>query len=318
MSQYDSLKVWLDGKMVGYSEATVPILTHSMQYGSGIFEGIRAYPLPDGSAGIFRLSDHMERFVNTARIYGMNLRYTKEELEDAVMEVVAANGLSSCYIRPFAFYNDDRIGLSVKDKKVSVYIAAVPLGNYFSDKNSGIRCRTSSWHRISSSVLPVQAKASGNYLNSIIANSEARRSGFDEAILTSPPEGYLAEGPGENIFLVKKGKVLTPGDESDILIGITRDTVMTIARDLGYEVVARQIHREELYIADEAFFCGTAAEITPIVEVDGIRIGQGRPGNVTSRITEALYRAVRGGDTVHREWITSVSIAEKVSGSQRS
>lgn len=302
---YSNLKVWYDGKVMGFDEATVPITVHSLQYGSGIFEGIRAYKTDSGPA-VFRLKEHMQRFFDTARIYGMKLGYSIEELTSAVREVVKINSLDSCYIRPFAFYNDVKIGLNTDNKKVSVYIAAIPFGSYFGDaQEKGARCRTSSWRRINSDILPVRAKASGNYLNSIIASRDVRSAGYDEAILLSG-NGYLAEGPGENIFLVRDGVIYTPGTGADILGGITRNTVISIAKDMGKTVVERDIHREEIYVADEAFFCGTAAEITPISSVDDIDIGSGKTGPVTSEIWKAYRDMVSGHSKKYSGWLTHV------------
>ncbi len=299
------LKVWLNGRMVGYREESVPILTHSLQYGSGIFEGIRAYGTKGGPA-IFRLEDHMRRFLNTAKIHQMELGYGMEELKNAAIEAVKANGLESCYIRPFAFYDDDEIGLATGGKKVSVAIAAVPFGAYFGKgRNEGIRCKTSSWRRISSDLLPVEAKSSGNYINSIMANREAHSAGFDEAILLSH-NGYIAEGPGENIFLAENGTLFTPARGSDILMGITRDTLIRLARDNGIAVVEEQLHREMLYSCDEAFFSGTAAELTPIVEVDGIKVGGGKVGDMTKRLAAAYSETVAGNNKTFAHWLTIV------------
>ncbi|MCL4373384.1 MAG: branched-chain amino acid transaminase [Candidatus Marsarchaeota archaeon] len=304
-SKYAGLKVWLDGRIVPYEKAVVPILTHSLQYGSGIFEGIRAYDTGKGTV-IFRLKDHVKRFMNSMKIYYMHIDYSEEDIMNAILKVVKANKLSSCYIRPFAFYNSDAIGVSPKGKKISTYIAAVPFGAYFgAGKEKGIRCKVSSWHRINSLILPPQAKASGNYINSILASMEAAASGMDEAILTAI-NGYVAEGPGENIFVVENNKLITPSRESDILLGITRDTVIMAAEGLGIEVVERSIHKEELYTADELFFAGTAAEITPIVSVDSIQVGSGKPGPITKIIAEKYSSIVTGKDKEYSDWLTYV------------
>lgn len=299
------LKVWLDGKMVGHTEASVPILTHSLQYGSGIFEGIRAYATEEGTS-IFRLDDHIRRFMNTAKMHQMDLGYGMEELKGAVIESIKANGLTSCYIRPFAFYNNDEIGLATEGKKISVAIAALPFGAYFGEgKERGIRCKTASWKRIGSDVLPIEAKSSGNYINSIMANREARSAGFDEAILLSR-DGHIAEGPGENIFLVENGTLFTPDRGSDILMGITRDTLIWLARGQGMEVKEERLHREMLYSCDEAFFSGTAAELTPIVEVDGIKVGQGNVGGITETLATAYSEVVTGKNKTFAHWLTAV------------
>ena len=301
----DALRVWLDGRLVGYRQAAVPLLTHSMQYGSGIFEGMRAYEAAGGTA-IFRLKEHMKRFLRSAKIYSMDLGYAQKELEKAVISVVTANRLGSCYIRPFAFYNDDRIGLSAFGKKIGVFIAAVPFGAYFGGgREKGIRCKVSSWRRINSDILPVEAKASGNYVNSIIASNEAKAAGFDEAILLSY-DGYVAEGPGENIFLVKNGNLVTPGTSADILMGVTRDSIIKIAEATGLEVEDREVHKEEMYTADEIFFTGTAAEITPVTNVDGIRIGSGKVGPITRLVSVKYSDVVHGRDRLFIDWLTFV------------
>ncbi len=292
--------IWMDGK---FSEsADVPVLTHSLQYGSGVFEGIRAYSSKDG-VSIFRLSDHIKRFLNSAKIYSMELGYGQKDLEEVVKSLVKRSGLASCYIRPFAFYNDHNIGLSTEGKKVSVFIAAVPFGAYFgAGKEKGISCKISSWHRINSMILPPEAKGSGNYANSVLASSEAKASGAEEAILMSG-NGYVAEGPGENIFIVKDGKLLTPSKDADILLGITRDTIIKIAENSGIVVHERNIHREELYTCEEAFFCGTAAELTPIVRIDSRKVGNGRPGPITKMLSEKYSAVVTGNDAEFKGWL---------------
>ncbi len=300
-----SRKVWFDGKIVDYSKAYVPVLTHSMQYGSGIFEGMRAYPTAKGAA-IFRLGDHIRRFVNTAKIYSMKLGYSAKELELASMAAVRANSLDECYIRPFAFYNDDHIGLNPQGKQISVFIAAVPFGAYYgAAKQKGLKCKVSSWRRINSSILPVEAKASGNYINSIISSNEAHAAGFDESIMLSS-NGYVAEGPAENIFAVEDGRLITPGNDADILLGITRDSIVKIAESTGIEVEKRNIHVEELYTADEVFFAGTAAELTPVINIDGMHIGNGKPGPMTTLLSNKYADIVHGKDREFEGWLTYV------------
>ncbi|MEM0158098.1 MAG: branched-chain amino acid transaminase [Thermoplasmataceae archaeon] len=298
-------KVWFNGSMVDYDKLRVPLLNHSLQYGSGIFEGIRSYSSGD-KVFVFRLREHMERFHNTAKIYRMNLRYTTEELEKAVVETVRENELKDSYIRPFAFYESDEISLFPSNRNINVAIAAIPFGKYFGEKASkGVRCKTSSWERINSRILPVRAKASGNYLNSVISGLEAISSGYDEAILLSG-DGYVAEGPGENVFAVSNGKLITPGPESSILSGITRESIKTISKDMGIEVVERLVLRDDLYLADEVFFCGTAAEVTPIIEIDGIKIGDGKPGEISKRLGKELIDAATGKIEKYRKWLTPV------------
>lgn len=296
--------VWMDNKFVDFRKANVHLLTHSLQYGSGVFEGIRAYSTDKGPA-IFRLGEHSRRFMRSAKIVGMDLGMGQRRIEEAIISIVKKNRLQSCYIRPFAFYNDNRIGLSVLGKKVSVAIAALEFGNYFTDKDKGIRCKISSWQRMNSYVLPPEAKLSGNYANSILASLEAKLSGSDEAILLSP-DGYVAEGPGENIFLVEDGRVLTPSKDSDILLGITRDSMLKIAESMGLETEERMIHREELYTCDEAFFTGTAAEITPIVSVDSRKIGNGKQGPITKMLADKFSGIVHGRESEYAQWLTYV------------
>ncbi len=299
------LKVWWDGKFVNYNDAKVPILTHSLQYGSGIFEGIRAYQNGKGTA-LFRLSDHVKRFFRTAKIYHMDLGYTPKQMEKAIIETVRVNKLSSCYIRPFAFYNTDLVGLGTHGDEVSTAIAAIPFGAYYGKgKETGIRCKTSTWKRINSEILPVEAKASGNYINSLIAHLEAEASGFDEAIMLST-QGRIAEGTAENIFLYMDNYLLTPNYSADILVGITRDSIIKIAQNIGIEVVETELHKEELYIADEVFFTGTAAEVTPVVNVDGIKVGGGKPGPITKMLSDKYSEATMGKNEMFGNWLTYI------------
>jgi branched-chain amino acid aminotransferase len=293
---------WLNGSFIPEEKAVVPIMTHSLQYGSGMFEGIRGYETVNGTA-IFKLKEHVKRFFNTAKIYGIDLGHTEKEIEEAIIELVKKNNLKSCYIRPFAFYDDSTVGVGTEGKKISVYIGAFSFGRYFSESETGLRCKVSSWHRIDSSILPIEAKASGNYLNSVIAMKEAKAAGFDEAILTTR-EGFVAEGPGENIMLVKDGKIITPGRDSSILLGITRDTIIDILKEENYEVTERFVHREELYTADELFFVGTAAEVTPILNVDGVQIGNGKVGEVTKEIKNLYFSVVKGESEKHKKYLT--------------
>lgn len=296
--------VWLDGKFVAFEDANVNILNHSLQYGSGMFEGLRAYKTEEGTS-IFRLHSHMKRFLNTAKIYAMDLGYDENTLREAVISLVKKNKLESCYIRPFAFYNDTKIGIDVSGKKISVAIAAVPFGAYFENKNKGIRCNVSSWRRINSDILPPLAKGSANYRNSVLASDEAKRNGADEAILLTQ-RGYVAEGPGENIFLVGNRKLVTPSSASDILMGITRDSIIKIAESSGISVEEREVHREELYTAEELFFSGTAAEITPIIRVDGRKVGSGHIGPLTKLLSDCFSQIVQGKNKEFKDWLTPV------------
>lgn len=294
--------VWFDGKFVSSDKANVNVLTHSLQYGSGIFEGIRAYDTGKNSA-IFRLGDHVKRFLNSAKICRMKLDFDYGELFSAIKNTVKKNNLKECYIRPFAFYNDSNIGLDVLGKKRSVIVAAVPFGNYFSKKGVGLRCVVSGWRRINPSILPTEAKASGNYVNSILASIDAKAEKADEAILLSEG-GFVAEGPAENIFLVEDEKLITPSQEADILLGITRDTIINIAKRSGLVVEEREVHREELYSCDELFFTGTAAELTPIVSVDSRKVGRGRIGPITHMLEGKYSEAVHGRSEEFVDWLT--------------
>ncbi len=298
-------KFWLDGKIVDEEKAKVGLLTHSLQYGSGIFEGIRSYKTKDSKTAIFRLEDHIKRFFRSAKIYSMNLGYNEDELCVAIKHLLKLNNLKSSYIRPFAFYNDQNIGLNVLNKKISVFIAAVEFGNYFKNKNMGIKCKISSWRRFNSSILPIQAKASGNYINSILSSTEAKHAGYDEAIILST-NGYVAEGPGENIFLVKDNELITPDNSSDILLGITRDSIIKIARQEGIRVIERKIHREELYTSDEVFFSGTAAELTPIINIDGINLLNASAGPITNLLANKFYNIVSGNNKEFKNWLTII------------
>jgi len=301
----DRLHFWFDGRIIKRKEAKVPILTHSMQYGSGIFEGIRAYKTQNGTA-IFRLNEHIKRFTKSSKIYGIDHGYAQSDIHEAIIKLVKINRLESCYIRPFAFYNDDHPSLKTAGRKISLFIATIPFGAYFGrGRENGIKCKISSWHRITSLILPTEGKGSGNYINSILASKEAEAAGADEAILTSI-NGDVAEGPGENIFVVEDGKLITPSIEADILLGITRDSVIKIAKHNGLEVVERNMHREELYTCDEAFFTGTAAEITPIVMVDGKSVGNGKPGIVTKLLAEDYSRITTGNNKEFEHWLTYV------------
>jgi branched-chain amino acid aminotransferase len=294
--------IWFDGKFVDYENAKVHVLTHSLQYGSGVFEGLRAYKAKNGTA-VFRLKDHIKRFFNSAKIYSIDLKFSMSEIEKATVDTIKKNKLEECYIRPFAFYNDPQIGINPMGRKISVIIAAIQMGNYFENKEKGIKCKVASWQRINSLILPPEAKGSGNYLNSVLTSMEARKTGADEAILLSY-NGYVAEGPGENIFLVQDGKLITPSRTADILLGITRDSIIKLAENEGIIVEEREVHREELYTCDEVFFTGTAAEITPITEVDSRKVGKGTIGPITRMLQENFDDIVRGNNNEFEEWLT--------------
>jgi branched-chain amino acid aminotransferase len=297
--------IWYDGKLVPWREATTHVLTHSLHYGLAVFEGVRAYKTVDGTA-IFRLKEHTERLFNSAHIYLMKIPYSRDELIEAQREVVRANELESCYVRPIAFYGSEKMGVSPRGATVHVAIAAWPWGAYLGAEGleKGIRLKTSSFARHHVNVSMCRAKYSGTYANSILANQEATEHGYDEGLLLDV-DGFVAEGAGENLFLIKNGRIFEP-ELTSALIGITRETVIQLAADLGYEVTARRVTRDDLYIADEAFFTGTAAEVTPIREVDGRTIGEGRRGPITTRIQNAFFDLVNGRNKKYREWLTPV------------
>jgi branched-chain amino acid aminotransferase len=298
--------IWYDGKLTPWRNATTHVLTHSLHYGLAVFEGLRAYDTPDGPA-IFRLQDHTRRLIDSARIYLMQIPYDRPTLIEAQREVIRANGLGACYLRPIAFYGAEKMGVSPKGATVHVAIAAWPWGAYLGPEahERGIRVKTSSYARHHVNVMMARAKLAATYANSILATLEASQDGYDEALLLDV-DGFVAEGAGENLFVVKDGRLYEP-ELTSALAGITRDTVITLARERGYEVGARRLTRDDVYIADEAFFCGTAAEVTPIVELDQRTIGDGRPGPVTRAIQRAFFDAVTGRDVRHRDWLTPVA-----------
>jgi branched-chain amino acid aminotransferase len=304
MADRDGL-IWYDGKLVPWREATTHVLTHSLHYGLACFEGLRAYKTVNGTA-IFRLREHTERLFNSAHIFMMQMPYDRETLIAAQREVVRANKLDSCYVRPIAFYGSEKMGVSPKGAKVHVSIAAWPWGAYLGAEGleKGIRVKTSSYARHHINVTMCRAKFSGTYANSILANQEAVEHGYDEALLLDV-DGYVAEGAGENLFIVKNGKLYEP-ELTSALIGITRDAVIQLARDLGLEVQARRITRDDVYIADEAFFTGTAAEVTPIRELDGRPIGSGRRGPVTEKLQAAFFDVVNGRNGKYAHWLAPV------------
>jgi branched-chain amino acid aminotransferase len=297
--------IWHDGKLVPWREATTHVLTHSLHYGLAVFEGLRAYKTVDGTA-IFRLKEHTDRLFNSAHIYMMKIPYDKETLMAAHKEVVRANKLESCYLRPIAFYGSEKMGVSPKGAQVHVSIAAWPWGAYLGEDGmaNGIRVKTSSYARHHVNVSMCRAKYSGTYANSILANMEATEHGYDEALLLDV-DGFVAEGAGENLFIVKDGQIYEP-EIASALVGITRATVIQLAKELGYEVKAKRLTRDDLYIADEAFFTGTAAEVTPIREVDSRQIGAGKRGPVTDKIQSLFFDVVNGKVPAHKDWLAKV------------
>ncbi|MCC7546544.1 MAG: branched-chain amino acid transaminase [Burkholderiales bacterium] len=297
--------IWYDGKLVPWREATTHVLTHSLHYGLACFEGLRAYKTENGTA-IFRLGEHTQRWLNSAHIFMMKMPYDKETLMAAQREVVRANRLESCYVRPIAFYGSEKMGVSPKGAQVHVSIAAWPWGAYLGADGleQGIRVKTSSYARHHVNVTMCRAKFSGTYANSILANQEAVDHGYDEALLLDV-EGYVAEGAGENLFIVKNGRLYEP-ELTSALVGITRDSVIQLAGDLGLKVEARRITRDDVYLADEAFFTGTAAEVTPIRELDGRAIGSGKRGPITEKLQAMFFDVVNGRNSKYAHWLTAV------------
>jgi len=298
-------KVWMDGSLVDFADAKVHVLSHTLHYGVGVFEGIRAYPTPRGPA-IFRLREHVDRLVTSARIYQMPLPYSAGEIARAIVDTQVANDILPSYIRPIAYRGEPALGVKNQKGKVSLAIAAIPAKKYLGDASeAGVRAKISPYRKPRSDAIPSFAKAAGNYLNGYLAGLDALHDGYEEAVLLDA-NGYAAEGTGENIFVVRGKKVYTPGLESDILLGITRDSVMRIASDLGYSVTEKLISVNELITADEAFFSGTFAELAPIREVGLHRIGEAAPGPVTRAIMKVFAKAVQGEEPHYEGWLTPV------------
>jgi branched-chain amino acid aminotransferase len=296
-------KIWFDGKLVNWEDATVHVLSHGLHYGTGYFEGIRCYALVDGRSAVFRLQDHMRRFADSGRILGFPLPYSIDDLEQATFEVIRANKLRECYIRPLAFLGLGEMGVYAPKNPVNVCIAVWPWGAYLGDEGlrNGIRAKVSSFTRHHVNVMMTKSKATGNYINSVLAKSEAKKAGYDEAIMLDA-EGYVSEASGENIFIVRNGLMKTTPLTS-ILPGITRASILDIARDKGYKVVEERFTRDELYTADEAFFTGTAAELTPVREVDDRRIGAGSRGPITADIQQTFFEIIKGQNEKYQAWL---------------
>jgi branched-chain amino acid aminotransferase len=294
-------KIWMNGELVDWADAKIHVGSHGLHYGTGVFEGIRAYETSKGSA-VFRLTDHLQRLHNSAQLLYMELPYSVDELKSACHELIGANGIAECYLRPIAFFGYGELGVQCRGNPVDVAIMSWPWGTYLGEEGlkNGIRVKVSSWQRVGANVVPHVAKATGVYLNSMLAVSEANRAGYDEAILLTQ-DGYVADGSGENIFVVKDGVIATPDLSASILPGITRDSVIQIAQDLGHTVVEKQLIRSDLYLADEVFMVGTAAEVTPIREVDDHVVGP--PGPVTVEIQEAYMDTVRGRSERWAQWL---------------
>lgn len=300
--------IWFDGKLVPWDQAQVSVMTHCLHYGTGVFEGIRAYKLSDSESGVFRLQDHVKRMLNSGKILGLKIPYTAVDLCNAILETMKANKLHEGYIRPLAFAGDGDMGVYPGNNPIRTIIAVWPWGAYLGPEalEMGIRIKTSSFARSHVNTMMSKAKAAGNYVNSVLAKIEAKEDGYDEALMLDV-NGFVSEGTGENVFIVRHG-ILKTTPLTSVLEGITRDSVVTIARDLGYTVEDRQFTRDEVYSADEAFFSGTAAEITPIRELDRRTIGEGRRGPVTKAVQEAFFNAARGKTPKYRSWLTTYSL----------
>lgn len=299
-------KIWLDGKIIPWEDAKIHVLSHGLHYGTGYFEGIRCYQLANGRSAVFRLQEHMQRLADSGKILGFPLPYSVAELKEATLEVIRANQLKECYVRPIAFLGLGDLGVYAPSNPVNVCIAAWSWGAYLGDEGlkNGIRAKVSSYTRHHVNVMMTKSKTTGNYVNSVLAKAEVKKVGYDEAIMLDA-EGYVSEASGENIFIVRGGKIKTTPLTS-ILPGITRDSIMTIARERGYEVVEERFTRDELYIADEAFFTGTAAELTPVREVDDRQIGGGSRGPITAEIQAAFFDVIKGKNEKYAKWLALV------------
>jgi len=297
--------IWYDGKMVPWREATTHVLTHTLHYGMGVFEGVRAYKTEKGTA-IFRLSEHTDRLLRSAHILGMKIPYDKATLVEAQKAAVRENKLEAGYMRPMAFYGAEAMGIAAKTLSVHVIVAAWTWGAYLGKEalENGIRVKTSSFARHHVNITMCKAKANGNYMNSILAHQEAAQDGYDEALLLDV-DGFVAEGSGENVFIVRNGKLYTP-DLTSALEGITRDTIISLAGEIGIQVIEKRITRDEVYSADEAFFTGTAAEVTPIRELDNRSIGKGTRGPITEKLQAMFFDVVTGKSARHQSWLTLV------------
>jgi branched-chain amino acid aminotransferase len=296
-------KIWMNGELVDWADAKVHVGVHGLHYGSGVFEGIRCYDTPKGPA-VFRLGEHMQRLHNSARLLHMQIPYSVDELKDATNELLGANGLDECYIRPIAFYGYGQLGVAARGNPIETVLMSWPWGSYLGEEGltKGIRAKISSWQRIPPNVVPHVSKATGVYLNSMLAVTEANNAGYDEAILLTP-EGTVADGSGENIFVVRDGVIYTPDLATGILPGITRDTITQIAQDLGHTVLEKALIRSDLYLADEVFMTGTAAEVTPLRSIDDHEIGV---GEITLAIQKAYLDTVRGKSERWSHWLDHV------------
>ena len=299
-------KIWMDGELVEWRDAKIHVLTHTLHYGCGVFEGVRAYDTVNGPA-IFRLAEHTERLFNSAKILRMKIPFSQDQINAAQREIIRVNGLKSGYIRPLAWLGSEKMGVAAKENTVHVMIAAWPWGAYLGEDgiNRGIRVKTSSYTHHHVNITMTQAKAVANYTNSILSNREATDDGYDEALLLDS-NGFVCQGSGENVFIIKSGVLYTPDLSGGALKGITRESIFQICKDLGIEIVVKRITRDEIYIADEAFFTGTAAEVTPIRELDRIEIGCGSRGPLTEKIQSAFFDIVNGRNPKYASWLTLV------------
>lgn len=306
MSFDESRWVWMNGELVPWRHANVHVSAHALHYGSGVFEGVRCYETADGPA-VFRMEAHLDRLFASAQVYGIEIPYSADDLAEAVRKVISHNQFTSCYVRPICFYGSDGLGLHPRHCPIEVFILAWPWATYLGSKGieNGIRATVSPWLKFHSQMMPTTAKACGQYVNSILAVRDAIARGFDEALLLDA-YGYVAEGSGENLFLVRSGKLITNEERHSILMGITREAVIEIARDLGYQIETRAIQLDDLLTSDEAFLTGTAAEVTPIREVDNTVIGTGAPGPITKRIQEIFFAATQGRDPRYQQWLSPV------------
>ena len=304
--------IWMNGEFVAWEDAKVHVLTHGLHYGTGVFEGIRCYDTEIGPA-VFRHKDHIDRLYKSAELYYMPIPYTPEQIRQATLELIGKNGMRSCYIRPIAYRGYGTMGLFPLDAPVDVTIAVWEWGAYLGDEGTrnGIRAKVSSWRRISNDSLIPHAKASGQYLNSILAKIESHKAGYEEAILLDD-HGFVCEGSGENIYAVRDGVIITPPQTAGILDGINRKAIIQIARDLGFEVVERDLARAELYLAEEVFLTGTAAELVPVREVDDHAVGTGKPGEITKAVQTAFHDALYGRTERYREWLDPVPVPSPV------
>jgi branched-chain amino acid aminotransferase len=296
-------KIWIDGVLVPWDKATIHIMTHSLHYGSAIFEGIRCYNTEKGSM-LFRLDAHLKRLYNSAKIYGMSIPYASDELVTAIKNTIKENKINECYVRPIVFYGWDEVGVNPAGNRVHLAIAVWPWLPYLGEDGlqRGIRAKISSWARVDSRAMPTMAKSAANYANSVLAKLESQQLGYQEAILLNT-NGLVAEATGENVFMVLNGKILTPSLSSGALPGITRDSMITIANDLGYWAGEKDFDRAELLTADEVFLSGTAAEVTPVREIDGRTIGNGARGPITEKLQKKFFDVVRGKDPKYSNWL---------------